>query len=192
MIKEKKMNRKKIISVVVVALVVVATLCWLGQRDMTPPRSVKASPVGNGDEWITNSTVFTLYAVDDYSGVDVTYYRTWHDNMWSPWITYVDPFSVDGSGIHYVEFYSVDNAGNIENVQNQTHYLDNVPPVTIKTVTGGSPSVLTGRNISFTGEVDIVCDTLVLSDVYNNSIVCRSVEADTVVFFYHDVGVMQP
>ena len=77
--------------------------------DATPP-ATEAS--------VSGSTV-ELTTVDAMSGVNATFYRVDGGN----WTIYTGEFSVGGSGNHTVEYYSVDDAGNEEEVQ--TVYVDN-------------------------------------------------------------------
>ncbi|RLF44568.1 MAG: hypothetical protein DRN09_03045, partial [Thermoplasmata archaeon] len=90
----------------------------------------------NGNHWVTNLTLLYLNATDDLSGVNSTWYRIWH-NGWSSWTEYTAPFNINGNGLHYIEYYSIDNADNIESVHNTTVYVDNTPPVT--TLQHGTP-----------------------------------------------------
>jgi len=101
--------------------------------DTTPPITTKT--VGNpkygpNDEWVTGLTPFTLTATDDISGVDKTYYRTWYNGLWTLWTEYTIGFYLFNEGMHYIEFYSIDNANNIEDKNSQTHYVDNSAPIT--------------------------------------------------------------
>ncbi|MCD6572668.1 MAG: lamin tail domain-containing protein, partial [Thermoplasmata archaeon] len=102
-------------------------------NDTSPPMTTIyfSSPYYyDGNHWITSSTPLYLNATDDLSGVNSTWYRIWH-NGWSSWTEYTAPFSINGNGLHYIEYYSIDNAGNIENVHNTTVYVDNTPPTTM-------------------------------------------------------------
>lgn len=63
-------------------------------------------------------SIVTLTATDGISGVDATYYRI--DG--GDWIVYSGAFTLEGSGNHSVEYYSVDVAGNTEAVR--TLYVD--------------------------------------------------------------------
>ena len=105
--------------------------------DNTPP--VTAKTVGNpkygpNNEHVTLSTEFNLTATDNISGVDKIFYRIWFDGQWSPisgtgvgvdnnFMEYTSNFTLYGEGKHYIEFYSVDNAGNEEEIHNQTHIV---------------------------------------------------------------------
>jgi uncharacterized repeat protein (TIGR01451 family) len=101
--------------------------------DTTPPVTTKT--VGNpkygpNDEWVRDFTEFNMTATDDDSGVNATYYRVWYLGTWSPWVKYDGNFTLCGNCLHYIEFYSVDNADNREVIQNQTHYVDEKIPTT--------------------------------------------------------------
>lgn len=67
------------------------------------------------------------------SGVNITYYRVW-DGVWSNWMEYSTPFNFDGEeGTRHVEFYSIDNLGHVEDVQNETFIFDKTLPTMIST-----------------------------------------------------------
>jgi hypothetical protein len=96
--------------------------------DTTPPVTTISfeppEPDGCSGWYISNVTV-TLNATDEGSGVNATYYRI--DG--AEWETYTEPFilSEDGDNI-LIEYYSVDNAGNIEDVKSATLDIDRTPP----------------------------------------------------------------
>jgi len=100
--------------------------------DNMPPNTIKSvgePKYGINDEWVTSNTEFNFTATDDLSGINAIYYRIWFDIIWTPWTKYTSNFTLSGEGKHYLEFYSVDNAGNVEVTHNQTHYVDDSPPV---------------------------------------------------------------
>jgi uncharacterized repeat protein (TIGR01451 family) len=100
--------------------------------DSNSPATIKTignPKYGGNDEWVTSSTEFNLTATDDLSGVDTMYYRIWISGVWTLWLEYIDNFTLFGEGKHYLEYYSVDNAGNVESTHNQTHYVDDSGPV---------------------------------------------------------------
>lgn len=76
----------------------------------------KTAPVSGSS--IAGSTV-TITAHDAMSGVDTTVYRM--DN--GSWQNYSTPFKVEASGNHTIEYYSIDDAGNIEGMK--TTWVDN-------------------------------------------------------------------
>ena len=96
--------------------------------DSTPPETIIEFGVpyyeaAEGNIWITSSTPVHFLAVDYpacASGIRATYYRVWYGGSWSRWTLYDENLSLEGEGKHYVEFHSVDNVGNIEEVHNQT------------------------------------------------------------------------
>jgi hypothetical protein len=118
-----------------------------GGSDTEAPTTTKTvgepkwGPTG-GANYVTSSTEFNFTAVDNPSGgsgVNATYYRVWYNGAWTPapgtgvglndnFMVYTGNFTLSGECIHYLEFYSDDNAGNMEAVTNQTHRVDDTPP----------------------------------------------------------------
>ena len=97
--------------------------------DKIPPTTIKTvgyPKYGASDEWVNSSTQFNLTAHDNGSGVNKTYYRIWYNGSWTTWIEYTGNFTLQRECKHYIEYHSIDNAGNIEVVHNQTHYVDNL------------------------------------------------------------------
>ncbi len=95
--------------------------------------------------YVASETPFTLIAEDNEggSGVAGTFYRTWYLGNWSNWTEYEEPFYLTGDGPHYIEFFSVDNAGNTEGTNNCTFYVDNTPPTIVFTKDGDN--IVTNR-----------------------------------------------
>jgi hypothetical protein len=94
-------------------------------------------PDGENGWYISNAT-FTLNASDDDSGVNITYYRV--DG--GIWYNYTEPFILveDGEDI-LIEFYSIDNAGNQEEIKSSLVDIDKTKPeiVFYYEWTGGNP-----------------------------------------------------
>ena len=84
------------------------------------------------DIWnITSATTFALSAIDDGVGLNYTEYRIWDNGSWSDWYKYADGFRLGlDNGTRYVEWFSVDFLGNKGMTQNQTFFVDNIPPET--------------------------------------------------------------
>jgi len=119
--KRKKIEAAAAIIAVVLALFIVGTGPAIVADD--DPRI----PVYDGDVTIT------LNATDDYSGVARTYYAVDPASEPIDWTEYNEPFVVSEPGSHTVVFYSVDNAGNIEDPPGETTFViyeDTTPPVT--------------------------------------------------------------
>lgn len=144
------------------------------ERDTIAPLSVKASSLGNlaANDWISSSTEFSFIVTDSGSGVNATYYRIWFNGSWYNWIVYTGPFTLSGEGMHYLEYYSVDNAGNIEATHNQTHYVDDTPPETEKII--GEAMVVYASLLVIDLQYPAVlnCSKLVISPEYDYTIYC--------------------
>ena len=123
--------------------------------DQIPPTTTKTigSPQYENGTWIISSTPINLTAYDNESGVNATYYRIWYNGTWSNWTLYTGNFTLQGECKHYLEYYSIDNAGNVENITNQTHYVDDSPPVS--NIAFGTPYYETGGNIWITTSTPI-------------------------------------
>ncbi|MGY5877346.1 MAG: hypothetical protein RTU30_16455 [Candidatus Thorarchaeota archaeon] len=81
---------------------------------------------GNNDWWISEVTV-NLTAVDDESGIGSTFYSL--DEI--DWALYDVPFEVGSEDESVVYYYSVDSAGNQEEVKNITFSVDTSLPYSI-------------------------------------------------------------
>jgi len=108
------------------------------QFDTTPPltnKTIGAPQYFNG-LWVTSYTEFNLTTENSHTGSDSDkiYYRISFNNEWTSWVEYSQNFTLSNDGVHFLEYYSVDYLGNIEETHNQTHYVDDTTPVTAKTV----------------------------------------------------------
>jgi len=101
--------------------------------------------------YVSSSTSFSLYATDDFSGVKETKYRI--DGK--EWKNYMEEFNLSGyyDGVHEIEYYSVDNAGNREAIKNLEVFLDNTPPSVGEASPTGS-LVQKQKLVSFTVSVE--------------------------------------
>ncbi len=107
--------------------------------DTQPPTttiSTAADPTCDPN-WSSDPATVTLSAVDHpasgASGVASTYYRV--DGGTTQ--TYSGAFQVSGDGVHTVEYWSTDNAGNQESHQTETIRIDSTAPTS--TITVGQP-----------------------------------------------------
>jgi len=105
--------------------------------DHLPPvttKHISEPKYGLDDLHVTPKTLFSFTADDDISGVSDIYYRTRHQGAWIPvpgsgvgtdnnFMAYTNAFTLTGEGEHFIEFYSIDLAGNLENITNQTHIV---------------------------------------------------------------------
>ena len=94
--------------------------------DTTPPVTTiyfdPPEPDGDNGWYVSNVTVM-FNATDDMSGVNVTYYRI----SYGAWYIYTEPFAF-GAANFIIEYYSVDNAGNEEEVKSAGLYIDQKRP----------------------------------------------------------------
>ena len=90
--------------------------------------------------FVTDQTEIVLSCDDnELSGCANTYYRIkYNEQDWSGWLLYDEPFSLgEEDGLYYIEYYSIDNAGNQEETLYEVDKVDTLSPVTTKTI--GTP-----------------------------------------------------
>jgi len=94
-----------------------------------------------GNIYVSFITPFTLTAEDNSGGTGVasTIYRIYNNTYDTGWIEYLAPFYLTGlsDGEYSIDYYSIDNMGNVEPINSATVILDNTPPTT--TLTIGEP-----------------------------------------------------
>src|SRR5262249_39260936 len=95
--------------------------------DKTPPTTTAsvASGTAGTNGWYTSDVTISLNASDLLSGVNSTYYQV---DGGSAQTYNGPPFAVQGDLIHTVTFWSIDKAGNTENVESFTVKIDKTPP----------------------------------------------------------------
>jgi len=96
--------------------------------DTTPPVTIISfnphEPNGENGWYVSDVTVI-LNASDDSSGVNITKYRINGSN----WQTYTEPFILDFDGKdNLIEFYSIDNVGNQEEIKSDVIDIDRTKP----------------------------------------------------------------
>ncbi|MEW6593143.1 MAG: DUF2341 domain-containing protein, partial [Candidatus Hadarchaeota archaeon] len=103
--------------------------------DTAPPSTSHglSGAAGKSGWWRGDASV-TLSAADGLSGVGTTLYRV-DENAWQD---YTGLFTVSGDGVHSVEYYSVDVAGNEENAKSIEIKIDTLPPVTSHELSGAA------------------------------------------------------
>ncbi|MFK9090565.1 OmpL47-type beta-barrel domain-containing protein [Bacillus salipaludis] len=101
--------------------------------DKTAP--ITTSNVKNS--WYKEDVTVLLSATDDESGVDKTYY-----SINGPDFVEGTSFSVSEEGVTKVSFYSVDKAGNIEEVNTVEVNIDKTAPITTSNLTNEDGTVL--------------------------------------------------
>ncbi|MBI2084646.1 MAG: hypothetical protein HYT70_03495 [Candidatus Aenigmarchaeota archaeon] len=119
-----------------------------------------------GSEYITTATEITLTAedcgdsttpescVNHPVGVDMTNYRVYLcDDVGGEFLSYEGSFKISEESCHIIEYYSVDNLGNVEDVNWQQVFVDVTSPVVAKAI--GQPKFgiqLTTSNTDGTSE----------------------------------------
>ena len=133
--------KKGVVVSVILLFASVSAIPSTGNRasfdDITPPVTTCTlnPPEPNGENgWYVSDVTVTLNATDDMSGVNATYYRINNGE----WETYEVPFVINESNYYVIEYYSVDNEGNVEDVKSASFKVDSVPPVTTAYVVGNS------------------------------------------------------
>lgn len=101
--------------------------------DAMAPNTV-AIPQGTlgSNNWFLSSVTVSLDPVDSGSGIDEMKYRL--DS--GAWLDYVGSFQLTGNGLHDVEYYSTDHAGNVEFTKTLQLKIDTETPSTSSTPSG--------------------------------------------------------
>jgi parallel beta-helix repeat protein len=89
--------------------------------DENPTTSVQLFGTLGGDGWYVSEVEIILDADDEWSDIDVTQFRI--DE--GAWQSYSAPFDISDDGLHILEWFSEDDAGNIEDVQSTQIKIDN-------------------------------------------------------------------
>lgn len=93
-------------------------------KDAMPPVTTDNAPTG----WVSQDTTVTLNAVDDNSGVSATYFTVNGGAQQSGNVV-----TFDTEGVHTLVYWSVDNAGNIEEAHTVTVSIDKSAPEIVVT-----------------------------------------------------------
>lgn len=96
--------------------------------DGVSPRSIATPnfPPDGSDDWYQTNPTITLSATDVTSGPFKIFYR-WNTDIFQE---YLVPFQMPSEGVHTLQFYGIDNAGNVEVTNTEYYKLDNVAPYT--------------------------------------------------------------
>jgi hypothetical protein len=85
------------------------------------PRIISNNP-NDGNSWEGKPVDYKL--TGSPVGPKAVYYRIWYNGLWSPWVEYDNSFSIEGEGVHYLEWYGEDLLRNKENIKNETIIID--------------------------------------------------------------------
>jgi len=100
--------------------------------DAVPETTASLDGTVGGGGWYVSDVTVTLEATGGDGGVDYTNYSV--DG--GSWTTYTAPFDVSGEGVTTVEFFSVDMAGNEEDIKSVDVMIDTVAPSTSYSLDG--------------------------------------------------------
>ena len=93
--------------------------------DASPPRTVLTlNGYKEDSDWYVSKVNFTLEPYDNVSGIASTLYRT----DLGPWTNYTSQVFVSTEGKHLLEYYSVDKAGNVEDIRVAAIKIDTESP----------------------------------------------------------------
>jgi hypothetical protein len=116
--------------------------------DYIPPTTTYSlSGIEGENDWYTSDVSVELSAEDDSYGVEYTNWRINDD----PWSLYASSFSISFEGTNTLEFYSVDKAGNYENIKSVSIKIDRNRPT-------GQVSI--NNNAQYTSSVEVTLTTL--------------------------------
>lgn len=107
--------------------------------DFSPPTAY----LNPDSYYYTGGYNLTINATDDGCGVDRIYYSYWKEGLIMPWqqFMYFIPIAGD-EGLHYIEFYAIDNLGQASDIQNVSIYFEmNSPYVYWQSPSNGSSNV---------------------------------------------------
>ena len=93
--------------------------------DVEPPFTVLSVSGAQGERgWFRSAVNFTLFGFDVHSGTAVTRYRI----DAGAWTTFSSKVMIAADGVHSLQYYSADRAGNAENTWTATIKIDTEPP----------------------------------------------------------------
>jgi hypothetical protein len=111
--------------IILLSLSVTPSIGISNNDDTTPPVTIISLNGTISEHGIYSTEVeVTLNATDDLSGVNVTYY----DLDGNGDEIYIEPFLVTSHGMHMIVYWSVDNAGNVEEYKDVHFEIDFIPP----------------------------------------------------------------
>ena len=95
--------------------------------------NISFDPDGN-NSWYKSLPVITLSATDTISGVNKIFY-SWDGGSF---VEYTTQLTIPSEGIHTLQYYSNDNASNIDDVHSKEFRYDNISPTTAVDIPSGT------------------------------------------------------
>ena len=120
------MNHRFLVVCIVLILISVQVVVVSADDSIPPVTMIQFNPSKpTGKQGWYNCTVYvTFIASDDDSGVNSTFYRL----NYGSWLIYNDVFSLIDEGKYFIDFYSVDFAGNEESIKSAFIKIDKTTP----------------------------------------------------------------
>ncbi|MBE3120841.1 MAG: right-handed parallel beta-helix repeat-containing protein [Thermoplasmata archaeon] len=103
-----------------------------GIDTVKPVTTIELTGTMGGNNWYKSNVNVTLSATDTLSGIESTWYKV--DAGY--WTIYTVQFTVSGNGMHTVQYYSFDLAGNQEAAKSVSFKIDTAAPTTTHTLQG--------------------------------------------------------
>ncbi len=98
----------------------------------SPETTITVDGTLGGDNWYTSEVTFEFAITDDLSGVAITRYSLDSIN----WYETSGPVSISTEGYNTLYYFSLDKAGNIEEVKSEEFKIDTTAPETTTVLTG--------------------------------------------------------
>jgi len=98
--------------------------CQITVDTSSPNTTVELNGTLGENEWYISNVTVSFEVNETTSGLNATYYRIDGGN----WTVYEEPFVISSEGVHLLEFYSEDIAGNVEDIKNATIKIDKSKP----------------------------------------------------------------
>jgi len=95
-------------------------------ENIAPITTASSSGTVGLNGWYRSNASVSLSAIDTGSGVNATLYR---NGTSGSWLNYSSPFALSDDGHYMIQFYSIDNASNIESMKNIIVKIDKTAPM---------------------------------------------------------------
>ncbi len=101
--------------------------CEITVDTTLPVTNISINGTEGDNDWYTSNVTVTLLPTDATSGIDKTYYLLNNGT----WATYTTSITISSEGENIIRFYSIDEAGNEEDVNTNTIKIDKTAPTII-------------------------------------------------------------
>ena len=109
-----------------------------------PSSSIKITGTTDANGWYISNATVSITATDTWSGVKKIYYRINNGS----WQEYLEAFIINADGTYVIEYYSIDNADNIEETKSSTVKIA-VPPPEEPKKSQSKPALIPGFEIIY-------------------------------------------